>query len=147
MYQTVVSWSYTVKHILVKNILYESARLFKSCRFITIMHTRLKVPAKNSPALLFLSRGKEEERKTTTISCFYPAEEEQSRQIFGGNFQTRAHDGNKAAGLKVATLIEVAYCSFLWFADNIPYFAHVRQTLRKCYVLEKLTTKCLEKSG
>ena len=62
---------------------------------------RLKVPAKNSPALLFLSRGKEEERKTTTISCFSPAEEEQSRRIFGGNFQTRAHDGNKAAGLKV----------------------------------------------
>ena len=77
--------------------------LFKSCRFITIMHTHLKVPAKNSPALLFLSRGKEEERKTTTISCFYPAEEEQSRRIFGGNFQTRAHDGNKAARLKVTT--------------------------------------------
>ena len=77
--------------------------LFKSCRFITIMHTRLKVPAKNSPALLFLSRGKEEERKTTTISCFYPAEEEQSRGILGGNFQTRVHDGNKAAGLKEST--------------------------------------------
>ena len=65
------------------------------------MSARLKVPAKNSPALLFLSRGKEEERKTTTISCFSPAEEEQSRGIFGGNFQTRTHDGNKAAGLKV----------------------------------------------
>ena len=77
--------------------------LFKSCRFITIMHARLKVPAKNSPALLFLSRGKEEERKTTTISCFYPAEEEQSRGILGGNFQTRVHDGNKAAGLKETT--------------------------------------------
>ena len=44
---------------------------------------------------------KEEERKTTTISCFFPAEEEQSRGILGGNFQTRTHDGNKAAGLKV----------------------------------------------
>ena len=65
------------------------------------MSTRLKVPAKNSPALLFLSRGKEEERKTTTISCFSPAEEEQSRGILGGNFQLGMHDGNKAAGLKV----------------------------------------------
>ena len=69
------------------------------------MRTRLKVPAKNSllPALLFLSRGKEEERKTTTISCFSPAEEEQSRGILGGNFQMRVHDGNKAAGLKETT--------------------------------------------
>ena len=65
------------------------------------MHARLKVPAKNSPVLLFLSRGKEEERKITTISCFSPAEEEQSRGILGGNFQMRQHDGNKAAGLKV----------------------------------------------
>ena len=67
------------------------------------MQTCLKVPAKNSPALpLFLSRGKEEERKTT-ISCFAPAEEEQSRGILGGNFQTRVHDGNKAAVRKVTT--------------------------------------------
>ena len=29
---------------------------------------------------------------------FSPAEEEQSRGIFGGNFQTRARDSNKAAG-------------------------------------------------
>ena len=72
-----------------------------SCRFITAMPARLKVPAKNSPALLFLSRGKEEERKTTTISCFAPAEEEQSRGILGGNFQTRTQDGNKAAAHKV----------------------------------------------
>ena len=97
----VMSWQ-LASHML-ECLLRASARVFKSCRFITIMHTRLKVPAKNSPALLFLSRGKEEERKTTTISCFYPAEEEQSRRIFGGNFQTRAHDGNKAAGLKVTT--------------------------------------------
>ena len=74
-----------------------------SCRFITAMPARLKVPAKNSPALLFLSRGKEEERKTTTISCFAPAEEEQSRGILGGNFQTRMHDGNKAAAHKGTT--------------------------------------------
>ena len=40
---------------------------------------RLKVPARNSPALLFLSRGKEEERKTTTISCFSPVKEEQGK--------------------------------------------------------------------
>ena len=71
------------------------------CRFITVVHACLKVPAKNSPALLFLSRGKEEERKTTTISCFAPAEEEQSRGILSGNFQTRRHGGNKAAGHKV----------------------------------------------
>ena len=72
------------------------AALLPSCA----RDARLKVPAKNSPALLFLSRGKEEERKTT-ISCFAPAEEEQSRGILGGNFQSRTHDGNKAAGLKV----------------------------------------------
>ena len=65
------------------------ARHFKSCRFITAMSTRLKVPAKNSPFLLFIGRGKEEERKTTTISCFSPAKEEQSRRIFGRNFQPR----------------------------------------------------------
>ena len=29
---------------------------------------------------------------------FSPAKEEQSRGILGGNFQTRVHDGNKAAG-------------------------------------------------
>ena len=91
------------------------AGVFKSCRFITIMHTRLKVPAKNSPALLFLSRGKEEERKTTTISCFSPAEEEQSRGILGGNFQTRVHDGNKAAGLKETAWVRLAgRKSLLW---------------------------------
>ena len=81
-------------------LLLESARLFKSCCFITVVHACLKVPAKNSPALLFLNRGKEEERKTITISCFSPAEEEQSRGILGGNFQTRMHGSNKAAGLK-----------------------------------------------
>ena len=84
------------------------------------MHTRLKVPAKNSPALLFLSRGKEEERKTTTISCFSPAEEELSRGIFGGNFQTRAHDGNKAAGLKVTTWINQIEVITLRVVKNIP---------------------------
>ena len=34
------------------------------------------------------------------MSCFSPAEEEQSRGILGGNFQTRIHSSNKAAGLK-----------------------------------------------
>ena len=62
------------------------------------MRARLKVPAKDSPALLFLSKGKEEERKTTIISYFSPAEEEQSRGILGGKFQMCVHDGNKAAG-------------------------------------------------
>ena len=90
--------------------IFHPARVFKSCRFITIMHTRLKVPAKNSPALLFLSRGKEEERKTTTISCFAPAEEEQSRGILGGYFQTRGHGGNKAAGHKGTTCISMVFC-------------------------------------
>ena len=46
----------------------KSARYLRSCRFIAVVCARLKVPAKNSPALHFLSRGKEEERKTTTIS-------------------------------------------------------------------------------
>ena len=74
-----------------------------SCRFITAMPARLKVPAKNSPALLFLSRGKEEERKKQQSAAFPLAEEEQIRGILGGNFQTRSHDGNKAAGLKVTS--------------------------------------------
>merc|ERR1712218_157281 len=76
---------------------------FKSCRFITVMRARLKVPAKNSPALLFLSRGKTADCCCFSFFFFSPAEEEQSRGIFGGNFQTRLHDGNKAAGLKVTT--------------------------------------------
>ena len=37
---------------------YFPARYLRSCLFITVMRARLKVPAKNSPALLFLSRGK-----------------------------------------------------------------------------------------
>ena len=79
----------------------ESAYHFKSCRFITVMRAHLKVPAKNSPALLFLSRGKAADCCCFSFFFFSPAEEEQSRRIFGGNFQTCAHDGNKAAGLKV----------------------------------------------
>ena len=70
------------------------------------MHARLKVPAKNSPALLFLSRVKAADCCCFSFFFFSPAEEEQSRRIFGGNFQTRAHDGNKAAGLKVTTCLE-----------------------------------------
>ena len=92
------------------------------------MSARLKVPAKNSPALLFLSRGKEEERKTTTISCFSPAEEEQSRGIFGGNFQRRAHDGNKAAGLKDPGWKAVVKPRFYLFSkhfDVLAYLKHV----------------------
>ena len=57
------------------------------------MRACLNVPAKNSSALLVLSRGKEEEREKT-ISCLSPAEEEQSREILGGNIQMRGHDGN-----------------------------------------------------
>ena len=34
------------------------ARHLQSCPFITVMRTHLKVPAKSSPGLLFLSRGK-----------------------------------------------------------------------------------------
>ena len=109
----------------------KSGGLFKSCRFITIMHSRLKVPAKNSPALLFLSRGKEEERKTTTISCFSPAEEEQSRGILGGNFQMRVHDGNKAAGLKETT----------WM--KLPVFINPNFLPEKSWLL-KLKSSCLQ---
>ena len=53
------------------------------------------------PCSALPQQGKEEERKTTTISCFAPAEDEQSRGILGGNFQTRMHDGNKAPAHKV----------------------------------------------
>ena len=75
------------------------------CASITVMPERLKVPAKNSPALLFLSRGKAADCCCFSFFFFSPAEEEQSRGIFGGNFQTRANDGNKAAGLKVTTYV------------------------------------------
>ena len=84
-------------------MLYNPAYHFKSCRFITVMRARLKVTAKNWPALLFLSRVKVADCCCFSFFFFSPAEEEQSRGIFGGNFQTRAHDGNKAAGLKVTT--------------------------------------------
>ena len=74
------------------------AHYLRSCRFITVVRARLKVPDKNSPPLLCLSRGKEEERKRQQSAAFSPAEEEQSRGILGGNFQTRMHNSNKAAG-------------------------------------------------
>ena len=64
------------------------------------MHARLKVPAKNSPALLFLSRGKAADCYCFSFFFFSPVQEEQSRGILGGNFQTRMHNSNKAAGLK-----------------------------------------------
>ena len=40
------------------------------------------------------------EKKKKEKQCFSPAEEEQSREFLGGNFQTRMHGSNKAAGLK-----------------------------------------------
>ena len=55
-----------------------SAYHFKSCRFITVMRARLKVPAKNSPALLFLSRGKAADCCCFSFFFFSPAEEEQN---------------------------------------------------------------------
>ena len=55
------------------------------------------------PLLCSSSAGEKKKKEKTTISCFAPAEEEQSRGILGGNFQTRVHDGNKAAGRKVTT--------------------------------------------
>ena len=42
----------------VATIWAQPARHWRSCCFITVIRARLKVPAKNSPALLFLSRGK-----------------------------------------------------------------------------------------
>ena len=83
-----------------EKILAGPARLFKSCRFITAVHACLKVPAKNSPALLFLSRGKVADCYCFSFFFFSPVQEEQSRGILGGNFQTRMHNSNKAAGLK-----------------------------------------------
>jgi len=77
-----------------------SARHFKSCRFITIMHARLKIPAKNS-LLCSSSAGVKQLIIVVFFFFFSAAEEEQSRGILGGNFQTLVDDGNKAAGLKV----------------------------------------------
>ena len=56
-----------------------AAGYFTSCRFITIMYTGLKVPAKNSPALLFLSRGKAADC-CFSFFFFSPAEEERAEQ-------------------------------------------------------------------
>ena len=75
------------------------ARYLQSCRFITVVRAHLKVPAKNPPALLFLSRGKAADCFYFSFFFFSPAEEEQGRGILGGNFQTHARDCNKAAGL------------------------------------------------
>ena len=52
---------------------------FQSCRLITVMRARLKVPAKNSPALLFLSRGNSADCCCFSFFFFSPVEEEQSR--------------------------------------------------------------------
>ena len=59
------------------------------------------------PCSALPQQGKRRRKKKTTISCFAPAEEEQSRGIFGGNFQTPVHDGNKAAGLEVTTWLQI----------------------------------------
>ena len=99
----------------------KSGGLFKSCRFITIMHSRLKVPAKNSPALLFLSRVKAADCCCFSFFFFSPAEEEQSRGILGGNFQTRMHDGNKAAGLKETTWQKGVFLTNTRTTANPPY--------------------------
>ena len=50
---------------------YSPARYLRYCCFIAVVRKRLKVPAKNFPALLFLSKGKEEERKKT-IQVLFP---------------------------------------------------------------------------
>ena len=89
---------YHTIRLIINRETFESGGLFKSCRFITIMHARLNVPAKNSSALLFLSRAKAADCCCFSFFFFSPAKEEQSKGILGGNFQTRAHDGNKAAG-------------------------------------------------
>ena len=71
-----------------------AAGYFTSCRFITIMYKCLKVPAKNSPALLFLSRGKEEERKKTTITqlAIYMASVIMGTLALKNGFYAHTHD-------------------------------------------------------
>ena len=60
---------------------------FMFCRFITIMHTCLKVPAKNSPALLFLSRGKEEERKKQQSAALPLLRKSRAGEFLAGTFK------------------------------------------------------------
>ena len=83
------------------NLKSQTAHHLWSCHYSTVMRAYLKVPAMNSPALLFLSRGKAADCCCFSFFFFSPAEEEQSRGILVGNFQTRPHDGNKVAGRKV----------------------------------------------
>ena len=64
-----------------------SAYHFKSYRFITVMRARLEVPAKNSPALLFLSRTKAADCCCFSFFFFSLAEAEQSREFLAGTFK------------------------------------------------------------
>ena len=51
------------------------------------MHTCLKVPAKNSPALLFLSRGKEEERKKQQSAALPLLRKSRAGEFLAGTFK------------------------------------------------------------
>ena len=70
---------------------YGPAALLLSCARVWKFPPRI-------PLLCSSSTGKKKRKEKTTISCLCPAEEEKSRGILGGNFQTGVHDGNKAAG-------------------------------------------------
>ena len=63
-----------------------SACHLRSCRFITVVHGCLKVPTKNSPALLFLSRGKKKKEKKT-ISCIPLLRKSRAGEFSAGTFK------------------------------------------------------------
>ena len=60
---------------------------FKSCRFITVMRARLKVPAKNLPALLFLSRGKKKKEKQQQSAAFTLLRKSRAGEFLAGTFK------------------------------------------------------------
>ena len=94
LHNTCLTYSYGVSNF-IWHIAFDierdiSARHLRTCRLITVMRTRLKVPVKNSPALLFLSRELQLIVVIFLSTSCPPAEEEQSRGILGENFRTRA---------------------------------------------------------
>ena len=77
-------WAHCSLHNFEINI---PARHFRSCRFITVMCARLKLPAKNSPALLFLSRGKKKKEKQQQSAAFPLMRKSRAGEFLAGTFK------------------------------------------------------------
>ena len=79
--------SHLMVSIYIKFLYRQMQPHLRSCPFITVMRARLKVPAKNSPALLFLSRGKEEKEKQQQSAAFPLPRKSRAGEFLAGIFK------------------------------------------------------------